>query len=366
MSPKRFLLKFTALSTHFSAALEGRRSLVILPGVTLGGFWLGGELMLLIVALGLPIGVLLASAQRTSGDDTQQRANDIAGETAFELSPEAAFQCSRKSPCRSDCVLVALENGQIRPWYQPQLSTDTGQVSGFEALARWVHPERGLIAPAEFLPTLEKASAMERLSEVMLYNALCALKLWDAAGINVPQVGVNFSPQELRNPNLVKKLEWELDRFDLPASRLSVEILETVIAVSPDDIVVRNISELSKLGCRIDLDDFGTGHASISSIQRFDVQRLKIDRSFVARADRDPDQQRMIAAILTMAEQLGLATLGEGVETAGEHAMLAQLGCGHVQGFGIARPMSLHRTVDWVRAHRARLKAPPRSGHHFS
>src|SRR5690606_15269609 len=224
---------------------------------------------------------------------------------------------------------------------------------------------RGLISPAEFLPIVEQAGAMERLCEVMLYNALSALKVWDAAGLDVPQIGVNFSPQELRNPNLVKKIEWEMDRFDLPASRLSVEILETVVALSPDDVVVRNIAGLSRLGCQIDLDDFGTGHASISSIRRFAVQRLKIDRSFVMKVDRDPAQQRMVAAILTMAEQLGLATLAEGVETAGEHAMLAQLGCGHVQGFGIGRPLPLDQTVDWVRTHLARLQAPPAIGHHF-
>ena len=259
-------------------------------------------------------------------------------------------------------ALDALENGQIQPWFQPQISTDTGQVSGFEALARWTHPERGLIAPAEFLPILEQAGAMERLGEVILYNSLAALKAWDAAGLDVPQVGVNFSPEELRNPRLVKKIEWELDRFDLPARRLNVEILETVVALSPDDTVVRNIAGLADLGCPIDLDDFGTGHASISSIRRFAVQRLKIDRSFVMKVDRDPEQQRMVSAILTMAEQLGLATLAEGVETAGEHAMLAQLGCGHVQGYGIGRPMPLDETVTWVGEHVARVAPVPRIG----
>ncbi|MFX0541777.1 putative bifunctional diguanylate cyclase/phosphodiesterase [Roseovarius sp. S4756] len=279
-----------------------------------------------------------------------------------------AFSRDMKPPVTSaapDLIKAAtdaLENGQIQPWFQPQICTDTGQVSGFEALARWMHPDRGSIAPAEFLPLLEQAGAMERLGEVILYNALSALKLWDAAGLDVPQVGVNFSPEELRNPRLVKKIEWELDRFDLPAHRLNVEILETVVALSPDDTVVRNIAGLSDLGCRIDLDDFGTGHASISSIRRFDVQRLKIDRSIVMKVDRDPEQQRMVSAILTMAEQLGLATLAEGVETAGEHAMMAQLGCGHVQGYGIGRPIPLDQTVEWVTRHLSRLAMPPPIG----
>ena len=257
----------------------------------------------------------------------------------------------------------ALELGQIVPWFQPQISTDTGQVTGFEALARWDHPERGIISPAEFLPKIQQSGEMERLSDVMLTGALGALKAWDEDGIDVPRVGVNFSPDELRNPHLLQKIEWELDKFELTPNRLAVEILETVVATSPDDMVARNISGLSEMGCQIDLDDFGTGHASISSIRRFDIQRLKIDRSFVMKVDQDPEQQRMVSAILLMAERLELDTLAEGVETAGEHAMLAQLGCRHVQGYGIGRPMAFDKTRDWVTSHLANLSAPPSIGY---
>jgi EAL domain-containing protein (putative c-di-GMP-specific phosphodiesterase class I) len=127
-------------------------------------------------------------------------------------------------------------------------------------------------------------------------------------------------------------------------------------------MVTRNIAGLVELGCRIDLDDFGTGQASIAAIRRFSVSRIKIDRSFVSKADSDPEQQKLIGAILSMAEQLDLETLAEGVETVGEHALLAQLGCHHVQGFGIARPMPFEQTIDWVRAHRTKLRAAPRIG----
>lgn len=262
----------------------------------------------------------------------------------------------------ADEIEIALESGQIVPWFQPQVSTNTGRITGFEALARWQHPERGLISPAEFLPLMEESGHIERLGEVMLYSALTALRAWDAAGAEIPRVGVNFASDDLHNPKLIDKIRWELDRFDLAASRLSVEVLETVVAATPDDTVSRNINGLAKLGCGIDLDDFGTGHASISSIRRFAVGRIKIDRSFVMKVDRDPEQQRMVNAILTMAERLELDTLAEGVETLGEHAMLAQLGCGHVQGFGIARPMPFEQTIDWIRAHNAKLKEAPTIG----
>ena len=256
-------------------------------------------------------------------------------------------------------VAEALSNGEIRPWFQPQISTDTGRVTGFEALARWNHPERGLIPPSEFLPAIEEAGMLEELADAILVGSLDALQAWDSAGLDIPQVGVNFSGSELNNPRLVEKIRWELDRFDLTPDRLAIEILETVVATAPDDMITRNIKGLNDLGCRIDLDDFGTGHASIASIRRFGVTRIKIDRSFVMKADRDAEQQRMIAAILTMAERLGIETLAEGVETVGEHALLAQLGCDHVQGFGIGRPVPFEETLDWVHLHEAKLQDTP-------
>lgn len=255
---------------------------------------------------------------------------------------------------------TALDEGQIRAHFQPQISTDTGEISGFEALARWYHPERGLIPPMEFIPAIEDCGLSSRLGEVMVYNALMALTRWDKAGYKIPTVAVNFSKSELRSPGLAAKLKWEMDRFDLPPDRLTVEILETVVAESENDIVVANIAAISQMGCGVDLDDFGTGHASITSIRRFAVRRIKIDRSFVTRVDDDREQQKIVSAILSMAEQLGMQTVAEGVETPGEHAMLAQLGCRHVQGFGIARPMPVDETMDWISRHMARQTRPPR------
>lgn len=273
-------------------------------------------------------------------------------------SAEMGRQTRARSDLRDEAA-AALENGQIQPWFQPQISTDTGKVTGFEALARWSHPVQGIIPPATFLPVMEKAGLLERLGQVMLYHSLTALKAWDNAGVIVPQIGVNFASDELRNPGLVDRIRWELDRFDLTPDRLAIEVLETVVTDTPDDTITRNIAGLGALGCRIDLDDFGTGHASIAAIRRFSVSRIKIDRSFVMKADCDPEQQRLIGAILTMAERLELETLAEGVETVGEHALLAQLGCGHVQGFGIGRPMPFDQTLDWISAHEAKLQDAP-------
>lgn len=255
----------------------------------------------------------------------------------------------------SNEVLEALREGHILPWFQPQISTDTGEITGFEALARWEHPERGTLLPSAFVPALEAANRLEELGENILNHALRSLVEWDKAGAIVPSVAVNFATQELRNPSLVERIKWDVDRFELSPSRLTVEILETVISESDDDVITRNIRALGAQGFRIDLDDFGTGHASLSNIRRFAVDRVKIDRSFVTNVDSDPEQQRMIAAIIGLGERLEIETLAEGVENIGEQSILSQLGCNHLQGFAIARPMPFDKTVDWILQHQKTL-----------
>ncbi|WP_425099963.1 putative bifunctional diguanylate cyclase/phosphodiesterase [Tropicibacter sp. S64] len=271
---------------------------------------------------------------------------------AWSDSMRAAYTAQKSLQGEVD---KALDNGQIQPWFQPQVCTSTGAITGVEALARWIHPERGIVPPAQFLRCLEESGKMDRLNEVVLQHSMTALRSWDQAGLDIPRVSVNFSEVELRDPRLTERIQWEMDRFGLTPHRLGIEVLETVIASSPEGIVARNIVELGKLGCHIDLDDFGTGHASIAALRRFKVHRLKIDRSFVSRIDRDEDQHRMLAAILGMADRLGLETLAEGVESVGEHALLSQLGCDHVQGFGIARPMPTDQMVTWAREYSLKI-----------
>lgn len=290
-----------------------------------------------------PNGRALLDAAQVAADEAAR--NGPGAIRAF--SPDMARKRADRDAYREQ-LETALDSGQIEAWFQPQIRLDTGQVSGFEALARWQHPAHGLTPPADFLPAIEEAGLAERLGEVMLYQALTALRNWDRAGFHVPSVAVNFSVSELRNPRLVDRLKWELDRFELAPDRLSVEILETVVAGGASDVVVHNIAGLAALGCRIDLDDFGTGHASITTIRRFALRRLKIDRSFVTHVDTDRDQQTMLAAIISMAGQLGLETLAEGVETAAEQEMLGRLGCGHLQGYAIAHPMPFAATGEWL------------------
>ena len=342
---------------------------------------------------GLDLGGVLAVAQRIQsrlaapvtidkhsvwpsvsiGFTTSPRAAMLNGLDMLEAAEAAAERALRSGPGALNSYSVvdfpsamtgesiatlrrALDTGEIIAHFQPQIRTDSGVVSGLEALARWKHPQNGLIPPSEFLPQIESAGLSPRLAECMLRAALTTLKRLDDEGLGVPMVSINLSAEELRNPRLADEIGWELDRHDLTPDRLTLEILETVVARGEDDVAVRTVARLAAMGCGIDLDDFGTGQASIGNIRRFAVGRLKIDRSFVTNLHIDPDQNRMVAAILSMAEQLGLGTLAEGVEHPEEQVKLAQMGCGYLQGFAIARPMAAEDLPNWLHAHATALE----------
>jgi len=255
-------------------------------------------------------------------------------------------------------VGAAMKRGDIVAYFQPQVSLQTGEITGFETLARWHHAERGVIPPLEFLPALHQAGMMRDLCRHMISEGLGALKYWDELGLSVPRVGINFSPAELSDPGLFDHVRADLEHNNTEPGRLIIEVLETVIASEADHVVLRNLAALARLGCSLDLDDFGTGHASITSIRRFSIERIKIDRSFVTGIDSDPEQQKMVSAILMMAEQLGVDTLAEGIETEEEREALRHLGCGHAQGYALARPMPLQETGRWIHAYRNASDGP--------
>ncbi|PRY93525.1 diguanylate cyclase/phosphodiesterase [Hasllibacter halocynthiae] len=332
------------------------------------------------VARGLPIGgrtLQLSASVGLCGEDAGARtgaamieAAEIAADEAVLAGPGATRSFTPRMGCerrgrdaRAGAAARALERGEIVPWFQPQIDTGTGMPSGFETLARWRHPVRGPLPPSEFLPELERAGLLPRLGDKMLDQALEALAGWDRAGVRVPQVGINVSGPELADPTLPARIAHALDGWGLTPGRLAVEVLETVVAGTEDDVICRNLAEIAAMGCGVDLDDFGTGQASIGVIRRFSIRRLKIDRSFVARLDSDDGQRRMVAAIVEMAARLDLATVAEGAETPEELAVLSQLGCDAVQGFGVARPMPADAVPGWIAARAAALANLPRVGH---
>lgn len=244
-------------------------------------------------------------------------------------------------------VEEAASGDQIEAYFQPQVCCDTGAVTGFEALARWQHPTRGLLLPLDFMPGMRR-SDHGALTRSMLRQCLGALQLWDVQGWGVQTVSLNVAQSELSDPAFAAMVLGQLDQQAIACDRLVIEVLESIGPINSSDQIRRNLRKLSQAGCLLDLDDFGTGYANLESLQHFGVNRIKIDRSFVSNCHREPDQQRMVGAILAMAERLGVSTLAEGVESAEEHSYLAQMGCGHVQGYAIARPMPLADIGDFM------------------
>ncbi|MFP7671725.1 EAL domain-containing protein [Marivita sp. S0852] len=294
-------------------------------------------------------------------DSATQAMNDASshGVSATRVwSEKLSRQHDTRHALRKDLV-TAFDQGQIQAYFQPQLSVRTGLVSGMEALVRWEHPDDGVLEPASFLQALQDSGYMDRLGLIMLRQSLTALRQWDDDGWAVPTIGVNFSATELRNPSLIDQIAWELDKFGLAPARLAVEVLETVFSSETDDIIRRNLQALADLGCRIDLDDYGTGHASITTLRHFPIQRIKIDRLFLRNADTIPEQKQMLCAILKMAEQLGLETLAEGVETLGEHSVLQDLECQYAQGFLFCDPKCARDISDWLAHHHATHATQP-------
>jgi EAL domain-containing protein (putative c-di-GMP-specific phosphodiesterase class I) len=179
----------------------------------------------------------------------------------------------------------------------------------------------------------------------------------------VPRVGINFAMAQLRDPRLIEKIKWEVERHDVDPSRIAIEVLETVLIKTDADMVVRNLRGLASAGFHVELDDFGTGHASIANLRRFMVNRIKIDRSFIVGIEASEEQQTLTATMIAMAHALGIGTLAEGVETEAARATLARLGCDGFQGYLVARPMSLPASLVWLAGFRGFPHGPVSHGH---
>jgi diguanylate cyclase (GGDEF)-like protein len=258
----------------------------------------------------------------------------------------------------SEDVPDALASHAIDAWFQPQIDARSGQVTGFEALARWAHPVHGLLTPDRFLKAVEHAGRMEELGASIRQQAMQALNAWDHAGYRGLTVSINAGDTELRSPDFAEHVAWDLDAAGIEPGRLIIEVLESVAADARDDSILATLSALRSQGIGLDLDDFGVGQASLMAIRRFGVRRIKIDRSFVIGIDEDAEQRAMVGGIVSLGRSMGLEALAEGVETPEQEAALRGLGCSVMQGFGIGKPMPLDDTFAWLETRGA--MGPPR------
>lgn len=232
----------------------------------------------------------------------------------------------------------AIDRSEFTLHYQPVVSLRTGRVQALEALVRWVHPTRGLVYPADFIPLAEETGLILPLGRWVLAEACRQAQGWqeDVAGGPPPIVSVNLSSRQFQDPNLLDTVTAVLAQTGLAPSRLQLEVTESLMLADP--VSVATLRQLSQLGVRIALDDFGTGYSSLGYLRRFPIHVLKIDRSFVQDLGHNPESTAIVQAIIMVARSLNLTVIGEGVETADQMARLKDLGCDGVQGYFLARP----------------------------
>ena len=244
----------------------------------------------------------------------------------------------------------ALQNGEIEPWFQPQINLADGKLHGAEVLVRWRHKTRGLLPPMIFLQAAERAGLIVELDHAVWRAAIQQASTWQREDIWKPVISLNAAPDTLADPNLVERFLLLLSRSGLDVDQIVIEVLETTLIESHDDMAAINIDQLAECGIALELDDFGTGHASLSKLTQLPIAGIKLDRSLI---EPLPGQaaNSVIRAILALASELGLSVVAEGVEVEEQATQLTHMGCGVAQGYGFGRPMSSDDFTEWLRKH---------------
>jgi diguanylate cyclase (GGDEF)-like protein/PAS domain S-box-containing protein len=235
---------------------------------------------------------------------------------------------------------LALKNGQFRLYYQIQVDS-LHRTLGAEALIRWVHPERGLVAPAEFIPLAEEIGLIQPIGQWVLDTACIQLKTWEGDALTRSLIlAVNVSAKQFRQPDFVAQIRSLVQRHAVDPRLLKLELTESLLLENIEDTIV-TMSEIKKIGVRLSLDDFGTGYSSLQYLKRLPLDQLKIDRSFVRDIAVDSNDKFIVSTIIAMAQNLNLDVIAEGVETEEQRQLLMKIGCSNFQGclFGKAEPI---------------------------
>ncbi|HEY0832485.1 MAG TPA: EAL domain-containing protein [Azospirillum sp.] len=242
----------------------------------------------------------------------------------------------------------ALDLGQFRLHYQPQIHLETGRIVGLEALIRWAHPDLGMVPPGRFIPVAEESGLIATVSLWVLDEACRQAKLWQADGLPARRIAVNISALQFRNAELPDQVSAALHRHGLPPSSLEVEVTEGAL-IRNVDMAIHILASLKAMGVRVSIDDFGTGYSSLAYLQRFPVDTLKIDRSFISEIVDDHDGAAITKAIIGLGGTLGLTVIAEGVETEPQLDFLRRHGCHGAQGYLFSPPLPADETTLFLR-----------------
>lgn len=267
----------------------------------------------------------------------------------FEAEMDARAQSRRKIEID---LRDAIQNEGLRPYYQPLVDLTSGRITGFEALVRWPHPERGMISPGEFIPVAEETGLINPLGALMLHRACMDAAQWP----DDVRVAVNLSPLQFRTGNLLALITDALRQSGLPARRLELEITETLL-LEKSSQVLATLHALRALGVRMSMDDFGTGYSSLSYLRSFPFDKIKIDQSFVRDLGANPDAQAIVRSIVSLGVGLGVTITAEGVETEAELSCLRAEGCHEGQGFLFSRARPNAEVISLLKAQRVATAA---------
>ncbi len=316
------------------------------------------------VSIGASVGIVTSDYDDRTSDDLMRDADlalyaaKAAGKGCFRFFASEMHDAARQRQLMESDLRVALEKGQLWLAFQPCVDASSEEVTGFEALIRWDHPERGPISPAEFIPLAEEIGLINEIGEWVMRTACAEAARWPSQ----ITVAVNLSPIQFKSHALPSTVRMVLSDTNLPAKRLELEITEGVF-LSNDDHVHDMIRSLKETGVKLALDDFGTGYSSLSYLQRVPFDKIKIDRSFVTGAS-DPKGRNaaLIRAMVGLASDLKMQTTAEGVETQDELQLVRDLGCSLVQGYIFGKPMRAEEAIELAAKGAASLPAqlPPR------
>ncbi|KAA5966237.1 MULTISPECIES: bifunctional diguanylate cyclase/phosphodiesterase [Pantoea] len=264
------------------------------------------------------------------------------GYTFFQ--PSMNIQAQSQLQLNND-LWQALDNDELRLFYQPKFCAPRGPILGFEALLRWQHPQHGLLSPDKFLPMAEKTGMIVNIGNWVIQEACRQLRQWHLQGHPHWSVAVNLSALQFEQSNLVETVVEALAKHQIPAELLTLEVTETTAMRDPDESV-RILTELTRLGVKASIDDFGTGYSSLLYLKRLPASELKIDRAFVNELQHQKEDATIVSAIVALAQSLQLKVVAEGVETAEQQAFLTSLGCNTLQGYLLGKPVPPERVPE--------------------
>lgn len=296
------------------------------------------------IYVGVSIGIALYPADGTNAEALQSNVDAALHQAKLQgrgvmrfFSPEMTSRAKHRLTLEAD-LRQALQRQELRLYYQPQVDLISGQIVGLEALVRWLHPERGLIPPGEFIPLAEESGLIVKLGDWVLREACGQIKQWSEAGLAPRQTAVNISAVQLSRGRLAESVKEALATSGIIPEQLELEITESSIMVDREQSL-KTLADLKALGVRLSIDDFGTGYSSLAYLQQLEADKLKVDISFVRDITTNSSNALIVKAIIALGHSLGLEIIAEGVEDQGQARYLHSLQCDVMQGYLISRPM---------------------------